>query len=86
MPRLQYPWLLPAPATCFCGRYFDSTIDMGRHLRACPVWKTMSPAEKKEHKDRTHYLNVLRSHNPERGRFKFCMMELRGEFKPKNAS
>jgi len=36
----------------------------------------MSPEQKKEHKERTKLLSILRAHNPNRGRYKFCMQEL----------
>ena len=77
MPRLQFPWLLEAPCQCFCGRHFSNTQDRGRHMRGCKTWKSMSPEEKKEHKERTKLLSILRAHNPERARYKFCMQELK---------
>ena len=80
MPRLQFPWLLPEPAPiCFCGRTFKNQQSRGRHLRACETWKLFTPEQQKEHRDRIKYLSNLRSHNPARGRFKWVMMELRGE-------
>ena len=79
MPRQQLPWLIEEDVQCFCGRWFTTTQGRGRHLRACTVWKTFSAEVKKEHRDRIRLLSVLRSHNPERGRWKFVMQELKGE-------
>ena len=76
MPRLQFPWLLPEPVTCYCGRVFENSELRGRHMRGCKTWKAMSREQKKEHKERTKLLSILRAHNPARGRFKFCMREL----------
>ena len=76
MPRLQIPCMLGEPVQCYCGRMFKDTQARGRHFRACPAWKQFSVEQKKEHRERVSFLNVLHGHNPERGRYKFCMEEL----------
>ena len=76
MPRLQIPCMLAEPVQCYCGRTFQDAMTRGRHLRACPAWKQFSVEQKKEHRERVSFMNVLRAHNPERARYKFCMQEL----------
>lgn len=76
MPRNQISQLDHQSVVCYCGKTFSNTVTRGSHLRACPVYKTFSPTQKKEHRERVKLLSVMRAHNPQRGRFKFCMQEL----------
>ena len=76
MPRYNHRFFPLPPVTCYCGRVFENTGMRARHLRACRVWKTFSPVQKQEHKDRLKLLAVLRCHNHWRARFEQAMDEL----------
>jgi len=76
MPRNQCPYMKAGEIECYCGRPFENAQMRGRHLRHCKVYQAFSPEVKEEHRARTKLLSTLMSHNPERGRFKFVMIDL----------
>jgi len=67
--------------TCYCKKVFPSSVARGHHLKSCPTWRGMTPVQKNEHHQRVKLLAVLRNHNPEKGRYKFVMLELLGKLK-----
>ena len=76
MPRNQFSQLEHESVVCYCGKTFANSTKRGYHLRACPVYRTFSPAQKEEHRERVKFFSILRAHNPYRGRYKFVMREL----------
>lgn len=65
-----------APITCYCGVVYATSQLRGYHIRVCPIYKTFTPEQKQEHKDRVLLLNNLRQGNSWKDRFRICMDQL----------